>query len=233
MDIKTIGTGSSGNCYLIHSNGDSILLETGIQFKKVQKVLKFKTRQIKAVFITHEHLDHAKYTMDFLKNGIDVYMTPGTRDALGISHYRLHTVEYREVIRIGSFTIMPFEAQHDVAEPCSYLIKSGDDKLLFATDTYYIKYRIPGLTHMLLEVNHDYDYMMQRVENGELHKALANRIMNSHLNIDNAIKYLKSTDLSDLREIHLIHLSKDNAKASEFKEKIQAVTGVPVKIAGR
>ena len=233
MDIQTIGSGSSGNCYLIRSQNDAILLEAGIQFQKVQQALKFKTRQIKAVFITHEHLDHSKYAMDFLKNGIDVYMTPGTKDALGISHYRLHTIKYKEVIRIGSFTVMPFEAQHDVAEPCSYLIKSGDSKLLFATDTYYIKYRIDGLTHMLLEVNHDYDYMMQNVEEGIIHKALANRIMTSHLNIDNAIKYLQSSDLSKLREITMIHLSKDNAKANEFKEKIQKVTGVPVKIAGR
>ncbi len=231
MKILTIGSGSSGNCYLIRSRGDAILLEAGVQFKKVQQALKFKTRQIKALFITHEHLDHAKYVKDFLNNGIEVYMTPGTKKALEIEHYRLHTIEYQEVVKIGAFTMMPFEAQHDVEEPCSYIIKSDDSKLLFATDSYYIKYKIPGLTHIMLEVNHDYDYMMENVKNGKIHGALANRIMKSHLNIENAIKYLNSIDLSKLQEITLIHLSKDNSKENEFKDKIQRVTGVPVHVA--
>lgn len=233
MDIQTIGSGSSGNCYLIKDNETAILLEAGIKFEKVQQALQFRTRQIKCVLVTHEHGDHSAYVNDYLKNGLNVYMTAGTKSALGIEHHRLFTVEYKTVFKIGSLTIMPFETQHDVAEPCGYLVKSdAGSKLLFATDTYYIKYKFPCITHMLLEVNHDYDYMMENVANGHLHQGLANRIMKSHLNLENAIKYLQSSDLNDLKEIHLIHLSNSNSKANEFKEKIQKVTGVPVKIAG-
>lgn len=234
MDIQTIGSGSSGNSYKISDGQTAILLEAGIKFQKVQQALQFKTRQIKGVLVTHEHGDHAKYVVDYLLNGLNVYMTAGTKKSLNIEHHRLFTVEYKSAFKIGSLTIMPFETQHDVAEPCGYLIKSDNgSKLLFATDTYYIKYKVPGITHMLLEVNHDYDYMMENVKNGHLHQGLANRIMKSHLNLENAIKYLQSSDLSQLKEIHLIHLSNSNSKANEFKEKIQAVTGAPVKIAGR
>lgn len=233
MDIQTIGSGSSGNCYLIKDNQTSILLEAGIKFEKVQQALNFKTRQIKGVFCSHEHGDHSKYTKDYLKAGLNCYMTPGTKDALNLNHHRLFTLNYRQTTRIGSLVIMPYETQHDVAEPCGYLIQSDNgSKLLFATDTYLIKYRFPKLTHILLEVNHDYDYMMERVESGALHKALANRIMKSHLNLENAIKYLKASDLSQLKEIHLIHISKDNGLKHRFKDEIQKVTGVPVKIAG-
>lgn len=234
MDIQTIGSGSSGNAYKISDGQTAILLEAGIKFERVQQALQFKTRQIKGVLITHEHGDHSAHTKDYLKAGMNCYMTKGTQSALNINHHRLFTVEYKSAFKIGSLTILPFETQHDVAEPCGYLIKSDNgSKLLFATDTYYIKYKIPGITHMLLEVNHDYDFMMENVEKGIIHQGLANRIMKSHLNLENAIKYLQSSDLSHLKEIHLIHLSSSNSKANEFKEKIQAVTGVPVKIAGR
>ncbi|WP_411842202.1 MBL fold metallo-hydrolase [Salinicoccus sp. HZC-1] len=233
MQIKTIGSGSSGNGYFVSDGYTQILLEAGIKFDKVQKALDFKTRKVSACFITHNHLDHAKYTEDYLKHGLACYTTAGTSQALGLQHHRLKMIEYKKVVRVGSLRILPFDTQHDVAEPCGYLIQSDNgSKLLFATDTYLIKYRFPGLTHMLLEVNHDYDYMMERVESGALHKALANRIMKSHLNLENAIKYLQASDLSQLKEIHLIHISKDNGLKNRFKDEIQKVTGVPVKIAG-
>ncbi|GAB3062001.1 MBL fold metallo-hydrolase [Salinicoccus sesuvii] len=233
MKIQTIGSGSSGNCYLVEDSSTAILLEAGIKFDKVQKALKFQTRRVKGVFVTHEHGDHSKYTAEYLKNGLNVYMTPGTKDALKLNHHRLFTLKYRKTTRIGSLVIMPYETQHDVAEPCGYLVKSDDgSKLLFATDTYYIKYKFPEVTHMLLEVNHDYDYMQGRVDSGALHPALANRIMKSHLNLENAIKYLKKCNLNQLKEIHLIHISKDNGLRNRFKDEIQKVTGVPVKIAG-
>lgn len=235
MEIKTIGSGSSGNGYFVSDGHTQILLEAGMKFETVQKFLNFKTRKIKACLVTHSHLDHAKYAQQYLDNGIPVFMTNGTKNDLRINHYRLSTIQYKILFTVGSFTILAFATEHDTTEPCGYLLHSHKtgERLLFVTDSYYIRYRAQSVTHMLLEVNHDYDYMMKRVENGELHQALANRIMNSHLNIENAVKYLKATDLSKLKEIHLIHLSKDNAKANEFKEIIQGVTGVPVKIAGR
>lgn len=233
MQIKTIGSGSSGNGYFVSDGHTQILLEAGIKFDKVQKALDFKTRKISACFVTHSHLDHAKYAMEYMKNGIRTYLTEGTRNELGLKHHRLEMIEYKKVARVGSLRILPFETAHDTAEPCGYLIKSDDgSKLLFATDTYYIKYKFPGVTHMLLEVNHDYDYMQERVDSGALHPALANRIMKSHLNLENAIKYLRASDLDQLKEIHLIHISKDNGLRNHFKEEIQKVTGVPVKIAG-
>lgn len=237
MDIQTIGSGSSGNCYKISDGSTAILLEAGIKFETVQQALNFKTRQIKAVFVTHEHGDHVgnqgKFVKDFLKHGLNVYMTKGTQDALRLQHHRLTTIQYREAITVGTLAILPFETDHDAAEPCGFLIKSKNgSKLLFATDTYYIKYAFKGLTHMMLEVNHDYEYMMQNVEKGIIPKSLANRIMRSHMNLENAVKYLQAIDLSQLQEVHMIHLSGNNSKGKEFKEKIQEVTGVPVKIAG-
>jgi len=56
IDIKTIGSGSSGNCYLANFNGTQILLECGLPFKVIQKALNFKLSSIEACLVTHEHL---------------------------------------------------------------------------------------------------------------------------------------------------------------------------------
>jgi len=56
IDIKVIGSGSSGNCYLANFNGTQILLECGLPFKVIQKALNFKLSSIEACLVTHEHL---------------------------------------------------------------------------------------------------------------------------------------------------------------------------------
>ena len=56
IDIKVIGSGSSGNCYLANINGTQILLECGLPFKAIQKALNFKLSLIEACLVTHEHL---------------------------------------------------------------------------------------------------------------------------------------------------------------------------------
>lgn len=232
MHIQTIGSGSSGNCYLIKGSATSLLLEAGISYKKMQKAVKFKTSQIKGVLVTHEHLDHAKHVREYMNNGLDVYMTQGTRDALKLdNNYRLKIIKERNAFKVDDFKILPFEAVHDAAEPVGFVIANGDNKLLYATDTKYIKYQIPGLTHIMLEANHEYEYMMQNVQDGVIHQSLANRIMDSHMSLETAIKYLSKIDTSKLKEVMLIHLSDTNSRRNYFKEKIQGATGVLVTVA--
>lgn len=233
MDIKTIGSGSSGNCYLLKSSRSAtLLLDAGIPFKDMQKAIKFKTSGIEGVLITHEHLDHAGYVKEYLNNSLDVYMTKGTKEALQLKdHYRLHTIDIKKPFMINDFKIMAFDIIHDAKEPCAYLIETGEHKLLYATDTKLIKYKIPGLTHIMLEANYEYNILKENVDNGTVIKSLQRRIMDNHMSLDTAIHYLNHIDKSKLEKILIIHLSKDNAKKNYFKERLQQETGTIIKIA--
>ncbi|MDU0420333.1 MBL fold metallo-hydrolase [Staphylococcus simulans] len=211
----------------------SLLLEAGINFRNVQIALAFKTRKIAACLITHEHGDHAEYVKQYLNHGITTYMTQGTKDALNINSHRLCTLKAKQELRIGSWSILPFEVEHDAAEPVGYLFKSDYGyKILYLTDTKYVKYKFKGITHMMLEVNYVYEKMLQNVKDGVLHKALSNRVMESHFSLENAVEFLKANDLSKLQQINLIHLSSTNADAERIKNEIQQVSGVPVYIGG-
>ena len=150
MDIKVLASGSKGNCYRVSDGSTTLLLECGIPFKRIREGLDFKLSEVAACLVTHEHFDHSKAVKDIVKAGIDVYMSSGTKQAIGVESHRIKTVSSQEQFTVGTFNILPFETQHDAAEPLGFLIYSTltHEKLLFATDTYFVKYRFPKLTHI-------------------------------------------------------------------------------------
>ena len=57
MKLKCIGTGSSGNCYLLISdNGETLILDCGIPIKEIKKGLDWNIRGIRGMIISHAHL---------------------------------------------------------------------------------------------------------------------------------------------------------------------------------
>ena len=56
MKLKVLASGSSGNCYLISSSRESILIECGIRFKAIKNKLNFDLSNIAGCLISHEHL---------------------------------------------------------------------------------------------------------------------------------------------------------------------------------
>lgn len=232
IDIKVIASGSKGNAYLIDDGHSQILIECGITFKDIQKALSFKTSSIAGCIVSHEHKDHSKGIKDVLKSGIDIYASQGTIDAENIQNHRLKPIKAKEQFTLGSWIILPFDIQHDAAEPLGFLLVSENGgKLLFATDTYYVKYKFTGLTHIMIECNYSLDILNENIESGRVHPAMKNRLLRSHFSLENVKEFLKVNDLSKVQEIYLMHLSDTNGDAELFKKEIQALTGVPVYIA--
>src|SRR5699024_12584034 len=231
ISIKTLASGSKGNAYLLSDGQSSILLECGIKYRDIQIATGFKASEITGCLVTHEHKDHTKGLKDVVKNGIDVHASKGTIEAEGIDHHRLNVVEARKQFKIGSWTILPFEVEHDAAEPLGFLIVNGNEKVLFATDTYYVRYKFKGLTHIMIECNYSLEILDENIEAGYTPLFLKRRLLKSHFSLENVIEFLKVNDLSKLKEVHLLHLSDSNSNEVEFNRKVQEVTGVPVYIA--
>lgn len=232
IEIKVLASSSRGNCYHITDGVTPLLLECGIPWKQIQKGLDFKTSEIKGCLVSHEHKDHCKAWHDVATAGIELCASAGTIEAAQMQGHRVFKMTVKLPFTIGTWTILPFETQHDAAEPLGYLLanKAGD-KLLFATDTYYIKYKFTGLTHLMIECNHSYDILDKNVENGYLPLAMKKRLMQSHFSLENVKKFLLANDLSKVQEIYLIHLSTGNSNEAEFKNEIQKITGKPVHVA--
>lgn len=234
MVITTYASGSSGNLYKISNGRTQILIECGIAYKKIQQCLHYKIHDISGVLVSHEHKDHAKAVKDLLHIGKDIYTSRGTSEALNVDNEpSLHIIKSKSPFQLGTFVITPFDTQHDAAEPLGFVIADEKDKLLFATDTYYLKYRFTGLTQIMIECNHSYRIIDENVSSGLLNQVLASRLVKSHFSLENVKKWLIDNDLSQVNEIWLLHLSNLNSDADVFKKEIAAMTGLPVYIAGR
>lgn len=234
VDITALASGSSGNCYHISDGITPLLLECGIAWRRIQRGLSFKTSELAGVLVTHEHQDHAKGLADAMRAGLDVYASRGTIDALGATGHRLHVVEARKQFQLDSWAVLPFETEHDAAEPLGYLLASTTGgKVLYATDTYYVRYRFSGLTHVMLECNYAADILAANVASGEVPVALKNRLLKSHFSLENVKEFLLANDLSAVREIWLLHLSDGNSDEQRFKREIEELTGKPVYVATR
>ncbi|RHW33543.1 MBL fold metallo-hydrolase [Oceanobacillus profundus] len=232
IEIKTLASGSKGNCYHITDGSTPLLLECGIPFKSIRRALNFETSNLAGCLVTHEHKDHCAGLKDVTRSGIDCYMSPGTAEAVGVSNHRIKKVKSKQQFEIGTWTVLPFDVQHDVSEPYGFLlVNKVGEKLLFATDTYYIRYKFKGLTHLLIECNYSMDILNNNIENGHTHIGMKNRLIKSHFSLENVKEFLLANDLSKVQEIHLLHLSDANSNEAFFKREIQELTGKVVYIA--
>ncbi|MGE7022021.1 MBL fold metallo-hydrolase [Solibacillus cecembensis] len=226
IEIKTIATGSKGNCYHISDGSTQLLLEAGISFKQIQQGVNFETSNIAGVLVTHEHMDHCKGVEGCLKRGMTIYMSQGTKDGMGLDNAQIRVIKSKDQFRIGTWTILPFDIQHDVNEPLGFLLQSDNgDKLLFATDTYYIKYKFSGLTHLMIECNYDQQTLDENVESGRIHPAMRKRVMRSHFGLENLLNFFAANDLSKVEEIHLLHLSDNNSNVERIFKAVARATG--------
>jgi len=230
MKIESFASSSLGNAYRISDGTTTLLLEAGLPISKLKIKTNFELSSLDGCLITHEHNDHSKAVKDLLKLGIDIYMSRGTATALSLTGHRIHTVNSQKHFYIGSFVILPFDTQHDCEEPFGYLIYSLETKetLLFATDTFYIKYKFHNLNFIMIECNYATDILNENVKSGRVDQAQKKRLLSSHFELENVKKFLLANDLSKVKQIYLLHLSSGNSNAERFKREVQEVTGKEV-----
>ena len=227
MTFTSLASSSRGNCYVASDGETAILLECGISFRRIKKGLGFDLSNIRACLVSHEHKDHAKSVMDFIKSGVEVFASEGTADALDCD--LITAVADRVQFQVGSLEIMPFTTFHDAAEPLGFLIYShtDGDRLVFATDTVNLGYQFPNINLLALEANYDAS-ILARCE--RMPEKVRHRVTNSHMEIQTLCWYLRTLDLSECRALYLLHLS--NAASSEgyFIERVRQVVPQHVQV---
>ena len=217
MMFEALASSSAGNAYIVSDKDTRILVECGVSHKKLQKLSGFSLSEFQACLVSHEHKDHAKSVADLISRGMEVYMSQGTAEALETDGVTL--IESMEQFNVGSLDIVPFATFHDAAEPLGFLVKSrvDGDVLAFATDTVNLRYKFPGLNILAIEANYD-KQILERCE--RMPEKVRYRITNAHMEIDTLCDYLSSLDLSECREIHLLHLSDATSHEGHFINKV-------------
>ena len=232
MELQIIGTGSSGNAYILRAGGakeQALLLDAGLPVMQIVRAVK-GWRRVVGCLITHEHLDHAKSAEEIAKYGIRTYATQGTIDKIPrIGRLtQLNRAESLRSFTIGDFTVMAFDTEHDAAEPVGWLIRyePTGETALYATDTYYLRHTFPGVNYWIVECNYVESILQQQQEAGELTDALRNRLIKSHMSLRRLCDALEANDLTQTRAIVLVHLSDERSDERLMVETIKATTGI-------
>lgn len=214
LNLRIIGTGSSGNCYLFYNDEISFVIDAGVSIKKHMHLIPDFSK-FKGIFITHEHVDHAKFCKEAISLGIDLFMTEGTRESLSFDKKELNSVKVikqTKTIRLtDNVSITPFHVKHNANDPCGFLIKHYGDATMFATDCNYIYAKFNYVNNFIIEANHSLSMMEKNNIN---YNAFTN-----HMSVENSIKFVKENMSSVTKNVIFIHMSERNCTEDYILDK--------------
>lgn len=213
-----LASGSKGNCIYVGTQNTKVLIDAGISRKMLIGRLAeigVELSQIDAILITHEHTDHIQglNTLAF-KMGIPVLANAETAKGI-VEHFqdcpKFKIFTTGETFNFGDFEIHPFSIQHDTLDPVAFTFKTSGLKMGFCADlgfaTSLVANHLQGCDYLYLESNHD-PMLVQSSPRPMIYKQ---RVLgrSGHLSNGQCAELLEKVWHTDLKHVHLAHLSSE------------------------
>jgi phosphoribosyl 1,2-cyclic phosphodiesterase len=229
MKFCSLGSGSSGNSYLVSEKNTNILVDCGFSVTELESRMfqrEIKPSEITAIFLTHEHDDHSKGAFAFAeKHNKPIYLTYGT---LKMCHkrikksynLRLNIISPLDTLELNDFMIYIIPVPHDAREPVQFKFESEKSNLAIITDLGFgnkeLINSIQQINALILESNHDENLLNQ----SSYPKNLKDRIRSKygHLSNEESLAILKKLNLDHLKWLGAAHLSKENNSPQLVKD---------------
>ena len=158
MKVVPLASSSSGNAYVVETEGSAVLVDCGICYKSLRDIA------VDAVLITHSHSDHISGLKALLKHrDIPVYANVMTAEAVahecGIDDSSFVCFENGQEFEVGAFTVAAFSVPHDTSDPVGFLLRADGETYFHGTDIGTpldsIGLKLAEATIATLESNHD------------------------------------------------------------------------------
>lgn len=216
--ISSLNSGSNGNCYYVGNEQEAVLIDAGISCRQAETRLRrlgLSIRNVKAIFISHEHSDHISGLSQLAgKYQLPVFITTQTlqNSRLARHVFPIHAFSSDQPVWIGDLRITAFRKHHDAADPHSFLISCQETNVGVFTD---IGIACDQLIHhfsqchaAFLETNYDEEMLAQ----GRYPYFLKQRIRGGkgHLSNQQALELFRAHKPAFMSHVLLSHLSKDN-----------------------
>lgn len=232
MKLFCIGSSSRGNGYILQSSHGALLIECGMPLVEVKKALGWKLSSIAGCVVSHRHKDHSKYLPEYLKFGIHALALEDVFASFPkLNRTFCKSIEPMHGYKVGGFKVFALPVVHDV--PCLGFVIEHDEmgKLLFVTDTMMLEYRIANLNHIMIEANYSDELLEDAISNGTTVSSTRERLLESHMELKTTEQILRTTDLTAVNEVVLLHLSGRHSNAEQFRASIAEIVGKPVYVA--
>lgn len=216
--VASLNSGSNGNCYYVGDRHDAVFIDAGLSCRETEKRMRrlgLSMEKVRAIFISHEHIDHIKGLEVLSKRySLPVYITPRT---LANSYMRTQVTDVRtfsahEPVSVGALSVVPFPKLHDAADPHSFVIDGHGLRVGVFTDIgatcEHVRSYFGSCHAAFLEANYD----AAMLEAGRYPYHLKRRIAGGHGHLSNA----EAASLFALHKpaymthLFLSHLSRDN-----------------------
>jgi phosphoribosyl 1,2-cyclic phosphodiesterase len=225
--FKILGSGSSGNSALLTAGGARVLVDAGFSARKTQAMLNelgLRIEDLDAVFLTHEHGDHAKGVEGLSKRhpGLKVFANEATAETLQRGFeakvpWALFETGCR--FHFQGIEVETFRVPHDAADPVGFIFRWGGGDLFsprrslaWVTDLGHapssLPERVRDVDALVLEANY-----CERLLDEDTKRpwSVKQRIMGRHGHLSNqaARAFVESAERPCWEEIFLVHLSRD------------------------
>ena len=229
MKFCSLGSGSSGNSYLVSKNNTNIIVDCGFSVSELEGRMsqkEIKPSEITAIFLTHEHDDHSKGVFALAeKYNKPIYLTYGTlkmcqKRIKKSYNLTINIISPLDTLEFNDFIISIIPVPHDAREPVQFKFESEKTTLAIITDLGFgNKELINSIQHinaLILESNHDENLLHQ----SRYPKNLKDRIRSNYGHLSNveSLEILKKIDLDNLKWLGAAHLSKENNSPDLVKD---------------
>jgi phosphoribosyl 1,2-cyclic phosphodiesterase len=227
MRFCILGSGSSGNAALLVTENARVLVDAGFSARKLSSLLETvgeSLDRIDAVFLTHEHGDHAG-GIDGLKKfpRIRVFANAATARAVqdGLSYrpdWQMFETGARFTFR--DLEVQSFTVPHDAQEPVGYRFTTGFDgdlfsprhALTFLTDLghapQHVREHLRGCHVVVVEANHCSELLKADTRRPwPLKQRIGGR--HGHLSNQATRELLTEVACPHWRRVYLTHVSRD------------------------
>lgn len=221
MKLCPLCSGSSGNATYIEAGSARLLIDAGLSCKRITELLSkigVDPRQLSAILITHEHVDHVRGVNILSKKyDLPVYANADTWSMLkaplkDVAPKNVCVFESDRDFYLAGVRVLPFSVPHDAIHCVGFTVSAAGHKIGVCTDLGHVDARIlsilSGCDLLLFEANHDVDMLMA----GNYPYLLKKRILSGigHMNNDDCGKALVKLHETGVKNVILGHLSKEN-----------------------
>lgn len=206
MKFALLASGSKGNCCVIKHKDTKLVIDCGSTKRYLNDCftrIQYDPLDTDAILITHTHSDHVSQ--------MKMFRTTPTYATQLIETENLHQIQPFDTFEVKDLKITVLPMSHDCEGTVGYLIECEDEKMVYVTDTGYIKEEVKmylnNADYYIFESNHDIEMLMQT--NRPVY--LKQRIINDygHLCNDDCANILCNVLGDKTREIVLAHISQE------------------------
>ena len=225
--ITALGSGSSGNAFVLHSKHGNYLIDAGFSRKELCKrmaLCDIAPESVRGILISHEHSDHVKGCRVFADEfDIPAYVACGVTDYLDKKNQLPRkVVEFMpgSSFELPGVQVKPFKVSHDALEPVGFNFLINENRIAVATDLGCMEKAIVNELYnadiLVLEANYDLKMLLE----SDRKNSLKHRIMGRAGHLDNrtTAECLKELLGPRTRALLLAHISSECNDRQLLKE---------------